>query len=106
MKDDPLRAKNAMVYPISDSTNYIHECLAMQIQTDNSNTQLRPNEHWTNAVLCFWIICRPVFLVFSFQEENSLFYIHSLILDISIAPLQVHYNSEALPTTALILHRS
>ena len=45
MKDDPLRAKNAMVYPISDSTNYIHECLAMQIQTDNSNTQLRPNEH-------------------------------------------------------------
>jgi len=31
---------------------------------------------------------------------------HSLILDISIAPLQVHYYSEALPTTALILRWS
>src|SRR6218665_853105 len=30
---------------------------------------------------------------------------HSFILDISIAPLQVHYQSEALPTTALILCR-
>jgi len=31
--------------------------------------------------------------------------VHSFILDISIAPLQVHYYSEALPTTALILCR-
>jgi len=29
-------------------------------------------------------------------------FIHSLIPDISIAPLQVYYYSEALPTTALI----
>src|SRR6218665_3945872 len=29
--------------------------------------------------------------------------IHSFILDISIAPLQVHYYSEALHTTAVIL---
>jgi len=29
--------------------------------------------------------------------------VHSLIPDISIAPLQVHDYSEALPTTALIL---
>jgi len=29
----------------------------------------------------------------------------SFIPDISIAPLQVHYYSEALPTTALILCR-
>jgi len=29
--------------------------------------------------------------------------IHSFISNISIAPLQVHYNSEALQTTALIL---
>jgi len=32
--------------------------------------------------------------------------IHSFIPDISIAPLQVHYYSEALPTTALILCKS
>ena len=32
--------------------------------------------------------------------------IHSFIPDISIAPLQVHYYSEALPTRALILCRS
>ena len=31
---------------------------------------------------------------------------HSFILAISIAPLQVHYYSEALPTTARILYRS
>ena len=31
---------------------------------------------------------------------------HSFILDISIAPLKVHYYSEALPTTVLILCRS
>jgi len=35
--------------------------------------------------------------------HNSL--IHSFIPYSSIAPLQVHYYSEALPTTALILHR-
>jgi len=29
--------------------------------------------------------------------------IHSFILDIYMAPLQVHYYSEQLPTTALIL---
>ena len=31
---------------------------------------------------------------------------HSFIPDISIAPFQVHYYSEALPTTALLLCRS
>jgi len=31
---------------------------------------------------------------------------HCFILDISIAPFQVHYYTEALPTTALILCRS
>ena len=30
-------------------------------------------------------------------------YIHSFIMDISILPLQVHYYSEAHPTTALIM---
>jgi len=33
-------------------------------------------------------------------------HIHLFILDISIAPPQVHYYSEALPTTALIPCRS
>src|SRR6218665_2779023 len=33
-------------------------------------------------------------------------FIHSFILAISIAPLQVLYRSEALPTTARILYRS
>jgi len=31
---------------------------------------------------------------------------HSFISDISIAPLQVHYYLEVLPTSALILRRS
>jgi len=35
-----------------------------------------------------------------------LIFIFLLISDISIVPLQVHYYSEALPTTALILCRS
>ena len=34
------------------------------------------------------------------------YFIHSFILAISIAPLQVLYYSEALPTTARILYRS
>jgi len=33
-------------------------------------------------------------------------FIHSFILAIYKAPLQVHYYSEALSTTALILYRS
>ena len=33
-------------------------------------------------------------------------FIHSFILAISIAPLQVLYHSEALPTTSRILYRS
>jgi len=32
-------------------------------------------------------------------------HIHSFIIDISIAPLQVHYYSEALPATAFTLCR-
>ena len=41
----------------------------------------------------------------SLFEEISFYnlFIHSFILDTSIASLQVHYYSEALPTTALIL---
>jgi len=35
------------------------------------------------------------------QADFDLDFIHSFIPDISIAPLQVHYYSEALPTTAL-----
>ena len=35
--------------------------------------------------------------------RKALVLIHSLIPDISIAPLQVHYYSEALLSTALIL---
>ena len=35
--------------------------------------------------------------------EHSSRTFHSFIPDISIAPFQVHYYSEALPTTALIL---
>ena len=37
---------------------------------------------------------------------SQYFFIHSFILAISIAPLQVHYYSEAFPTTARILYRS
>src|SRR6218665_1347927 len=38
--------------------------------------------------------------------KGSVGVIHSFILAISIAPLQVLYYSEALPTTAWILYRS
>src|SRR6218665_1066174 len=34
------------------------------------------------------------------------FVVHSFIPDISVVPLQIHYYSEALPTTALILCHS
>src|SRR6218665_342940 len=40
------------------------------------------------------------------QGEISYTFIHLFILAISIAPLQVLYHSEALPTTARILYRS
>jgi len=40
------------------------------------------------------------------QPTRFINYNHSSIPDISIAPLQVHGYSEALPTTALILYRS
>src|SRR6218665_3326271 len=43
-------------------------------------------------------MCMPVWLCYSF--------IHSFIPAISIAPLQVLYHSEALPTTARILYLS
>jgi len=38
--------------------------------------------------------------------ERNTYIIHSFIPAISIAPLQVLYHSEALPTTARILYRS
>ena len=42
----------------------------------------------------------------SCYKKDEVLQIHSFILDISIAPLQVHYYSEPLPTTALRLCRS
>src|SRR6218665_3971888 len=44
--------------------------------------------------------------VFSYPVSGMDSFIHSFILAISIAPLQVLYHSEALPTTARILYRS
>src|SRR6218665_2360611 len=41
-----------------------------------------------------------------FNPKKITYYIHSFIPAISIAPLQVLYYSEALPTTARILYRS
>jgi|SRR6218665_977009 len=40
----------------------------------------------------------------SILKIDLLWFIHSFIPDTSIAPLQVHYYSEALPTAALILY--
>src|SRR6218665_2722654 len=41
------------------------------------------------------------------QQSRRVFsFVHSFVPDISIAPLQVHYCSEVLPTTARILCRS
>jgi len=40
------------------------------------------------------------------KELRQMMLIHSFIPDISIAPLQVHYYSEVLSTTALILCQS
>src|SRR6218665_2780887 len=49
----------------------------------------------------------PFLLRLVFQMRRPvLTFIHSFILVISIAPLQVLYYSEALPTTARILYRS
>src|SRR6218665_110776 len=42
----------------------------------------------------------------SSKGVSSVYFIHSFILVISIAPLPVLYYSEALPTTARILYRS
>jgi len=44
-------------------------------------------------------------LAIAHVRRHKLF-IHSLIPDISVAPLQVHYYSEALLTTALTQWRS
>jgi len=45
-----------------------------------------------------------MFIKVGLKETSSL--LHSFIPDTSIAPLQVHYYSEAHSTTALILCRS
>ena len=53
-----------------------------------------------NLVSCYF----KLMIVFGEFIDRS--FIHSFILAISIAPLQVLYFSEALPTTARILYRS
>jgi len=40
------------------------------------------------------------------NNTDNIGYYYLFKLDSSIVPLQVHYHSEALPTTALILCRS
>src|SRR6218665_1731340 len=67
-------------------------------------------------VASLWWVCTKMFgsnassLSFSFSSKlgsrNLRQFIHSFIPAISIAPLQVLYYSEALPTTARILYRS
>jgi len=59
-------------------------------------------------LICSKVSCaasEPVTTEKHTSAEATVF-IHSFILDISIAPLQVHYYSEALPNTALILKAS
>ena len=72
------------------------------------------------ASICASISCSLMFLVDFFSHKTALSHIHtkkqvaavlfglihSFIRDISIVPLQVHYYSEALLTTELILCRS
>src|SRR6218665_3386334 len=55
----------------------------------------------TNTV-CHWLYLTKVII----GLNRPRVFIHSFILAISIAPLQVHYYSEALLTTARILYRS
>src|SRR6218665_1595552 len=57
---------------------------------------------------CYWVWLwypglSPVLVSITFPFFS---FIHSFILAISIAPLQVLYHSEALPTTARTLYRS
>src|SRR6218665_187709 len=70
-------------------TTYLHSLYTMQAQASTHN-----HIHKT----CLVKKCCKLFTVLS--------YIHTIISEISIAPLQVYYYSEALPTTALILCRS
>ena len=62
------------------------------------------------TMLCPLLTMSAVTLVGWLNTESSfsvvVIFIHSFIPDISIVPLQVHYYSEALPITALILFRS
>ena len=52
---------------------------------------------------CYMCACDMTYMC----ECNTTYsFIHSFIRAISIAPLQVPYHSEALPTTARILYRS
>src|SRR6218665_392391 len=52
-----------------------------------------------NSIALGVAACRP-------HGNSFVLVFHSFIPAISIAPLQVHYYSEALPTTARILYRS
>src|SRR6218665_368009 len=66
--------------------------------------------------LTYLILCVYVILRFRFDALDLFFlfyvimfirsFLHSFILAISIAPFQVLYYSEVLPTTARILYRS
>src|SRR6218665_1649224 len=56
-------------------------------------------------LIFFGVCARIKFRLCNISRRTSIF-IHSFIPAISIAPLQVLYYSEALPTTARILYRS
>src|SRR6218665_1352867 len=60
----------------------------------------------TMAPFAFMVLCLYDLFLCVHVCVLSYVFIHSFILAISIAPLQVHYYSETLPTTARILYRS
>src|SRR6218665_3491865 len=65
----------------------------------HANTRIHVRPH-TRTSHTFTYICAHT------HTRLNLLFIHSFIPAISIAPLQVLYYSEALPTTARILFRS
>src|SRR6218665_535074 len=91
--------------------------LRMRLYSDSHLPEVESYEiHVYIDLLEFVLLClllvRSFSIVFVTSTDSSghvqacLVFIHSFIPDTSITPLPVHCYSEALPTTASILHRS
>src|SRR6218665_2931305 len=53
-----------------------------------------PSALFNECLFVFMTLCGAIH--YTYEQTLAILFIHSFILDISIAPLQVHYHSEAL----------